>query len=319
MANDKLNTAGESGGAAQRPAARIARRRPNMTINTERQFGDGLVTGGGVAPGAAQHMATHRARRTRKGDIFLRRCSVVFLLALTGVLQTRQYTVEYYLCWFFAYISFFFMLPAVLPTDNTRIKLMLLVASWNMACASAFAARFGSRKRRELAECDLEWCVCVFDVSFWAVHSILAFALAASSAYSIARRAPADGLNRFWFDFGIYFTCLSLLSALDFAVAYRGGKFHVPKYYLAFWGNLGLICLQFTIGRLCHSNRFKLAMWRYAATVASIRVHDNHPRSFLHRGLARWLFASVTLLFGLALFGTSSSSRALHALHGRAA
>lgn len=109
MAFDKL---GDQGAAGSHPSdgRRHVRRRPSVTIDTERQFVDGLVTAGGVhADAAAAHIATQRARRLRKGDIFLRRCLLGFMLALSGVLKTRQYSVEYYVSWVLAYLSFFFM------------------------------------------------------------------------------------------------------------------------------------------------------------------------------------------------------------------
>lgn len=115
MANDKLgsphatNVSESKSTLYGRDRGRPVRRRPHVTIDTERRLGDGLITAGGVQAGAAAHIAHQRDRRTRKGDIFLRRCAVIFLFSLTGVLKMRQYTSAYYVCWIFTYLSFFFM------------------------------------------------------------------------------------------------------------------------------------------------------------------------------------------------------------------
>lgn len=113
MANDKLGSPRATHVRVSKSTAygrdRPVRRRPHVTIDTERRLNDGLITAGGVHRGAAAHIAHQRDRRTRKGDIFLRRCAVIFLFSLTGVLKTRQYTCAYYVCWIFTYLSFFFM------------------------------------------------------------------------------------------------------------------------------------------------------------------------------------------------------------------
>lgn len=275
----------EAENAAAQHAQQHWRRRP-MTIQTGRAFDEG---------GAGAYIAHHRDRRLRKGDIFLRRCAVLFMLSLTGIMKTRQYSIEYYLCWISTYVSFFFMLPSVLPSDNVRIRAMLLVAVWNMSCATAFAVRFARRKHSQLEHCTLLRWVCLFNVGFWSVHAFIASALAASSLYSFARRSPADGLHRFWWDFGVYFTLLACVSSADLAAVYCGGKYHLPEYRVAFWGNVAITLVQFAIGRLCHSNAFKFAMWRYAASIASIRARNvDRPAA---RGLAFWILPSVTFVF----------------------
>lgn len=270
MANDGKATSGP-----QR-----MRRRPNA-IGTERRFD---------ANPAAAHMAAQRERRTRKGDLFLRRCVVLFLLSLVGVMKTPQYSIPYYCCWVITYMSFFLMLPSVLPTDNTRIQVMLCVTCWNMGCASLIAARFAVRKPEPL------------NVAFWSSHACLAGVFCVVAAHAAARLAPAHGLHKFWRCTGYYFQLVSLVTLMDFLVAYSTGKYHRPEFRVAFFGNLTVIAEQFAIGRLCHSHRFKNLMWTYAAQIASIRVRDN-TRS--RAALWRWLVCSAVLSFALALFATT--------------
>lgn len=263
-----------------------------MTVDTTRRLGDDQA--------AVQRINHNRSRRLRQGDIFLRRCVVLFMASLTGVLKTRQYSVEYYCCWAMTYISIFFLLPSVLPTDNTRIRVVLLVLVWNMGCASVFAVRYCLRKLTQ--PCDLERWMCTFNAGFWAVHAIVAFAMSASSLYSMMRRSPEAGLHRFWWDFGCYFILLSIVSTLDTIASSKAGKFETPQYRVAFWGNVVLSSLQFCIGALCHSNRFKLAVWRYAASVASITVRRHNSRGGLP-SLCSCFLPSAVIIFILAVLG----------------
>lgn len=201
-----------------------------------------------------------------------------------------------------------YRLPSVLPTDHARIRVMLIVVSWYMCFGSAFATRFGLRKLGRIEYCDLERWMCHFNARFWFVHAILAASLAASTFYSIARRTPRDGLLRFWTDIGIYFTMTSMVGTVDFLVVYRGGKYHKPEYSVAFWGNIVTVFVQFSISRLCHSSRFRLAMWRHASSVSSIRVRDNNL--LLTSGFASWLVPSVTLVFIVAFIAKRPTTEA---------
>lgn len=249
---------------------RKMRRRPSIT--TERRLDEG-------------HLATQRARRVRKGDVLMRRCVACFLLALTGVLKSPQYSITYYVCWLLTYLSFFLILPCVLPTDNTRIRVMLFATIFNMACGTVLAVRFALRKA---ASCS--GLVCRFDVGYWVAHAIFAAAVALAN-FSIVRLPPAQSLDRFWRHCGLYWLMTATASLLSFLVVYYCGKYDKPEYRVAFYGNLALIAVQFLIARLCMSMRFKRWMWRYAASVTITTSHH----------LLRWLVPSALLLFVLGV------------------
>lgn len=218
-------------------------------------------------------------------------------------MKTRQYSIEYYACWVLVYVSFFFMLPSVLPTDTTKIRVVLWAAAFNMLCASGFAARFAHRKWHQ--PCDFQPYVCSFLVGFWATHCALAFSFCLSSLYAV-RLTPANGLHVFWRSYGVYFIVLGCVSAFDLAVLTAAGKYSRPEYTVAFWGNIFLTGVQLTIGRLCHSPRFKNFMWRYAAST-SIKL-DPPPKPTLMEhvndhcsDLLCWLVPSIVLVFLLAI------------------
>lgn len=178
-----------------------------------------------------------------------------------------------------------------------------------MCFGAAFATRFGLRKLGQIEYCDLERWMCHFNARFWFIQALLAGYLAVSTFYSIMRRAPRAGLLRLWFDFGLYFTMTSLVGTVDFVVVYRGGKYHKPEYKVAFWGNIVTIVAQLISSRLYHSSRFRLAMWRYASTIASIRVRENN--GLLTSGLASWLLPSVTLVFFVAFIANRPTAEAI--------
>lgn len=233
----------------------------------------------------------------------MRQCTGSFLLALTGVMKTRQYSIEYYSCWALVYLSFFFMLPSVLPTDTTKIRVVLWATFFNMLCAAGFAVRFAYRKSHQ--PCDFEPYVCSFLVGFWVVHFVMALFIVLSSLYAL-RLTPADGLHAFWRSFGIYFLLLGAVSAFDLAVLTAAGKYDRPEYRVAFWGNLVMTTLQFAIGRLCHSARFKNFMWRYAAST-SIKLDPPTKPTLMQQvndhcsDLFCWLLPSAVLVFLLAI------------------
>lgn len=273
------------------------RRRP-PSLDTTRRVGDGLVTAGGGNAGAAAHIANYRSRRLRKCDVLLRRCVVVFMFCLTGVLKFEQYSFMYYLSWVLTYLSFFFILPSVLPSDTNRIRVMLVVTAWNMLCASGLAMRFATKKYREESN-KLRYC----NFFFWLSHSLLALYYCACAVHALAYMVPSAALHKFWRSTGYYFTCSSLLTAMDLLYSTHSGKYQDKKYGVAMYGNAAVTSIQFLIGRLCHSNRFKNFMWAYAAQIASIR---QLPRRQGWRDMLRcdpsWIVTSVVLVYLLSLF-----------------
>lgn len=288
-----------------RPDHARKRLRPRVSVDTAHRFGDGLMTAGGALHSdAAAYIETQRARRLRKGDVYMRRCLFVFMLSLTGVLKSRQYSLHYYGFWVVTYLSCFMILPSVLPTDNTKIRVMLMVTGWNAICAFAVGLRFAVCKWNALDTCELEPWLCYFNICFWLAHACLAMYYFASVVRSVGWLAPAQALHEFWRFTGWYFSMVSLVTAVDLAVAYRAGKYTLEHYYVAFHGNAVIIVLQFTIGRLCHSPWFKNRMWRHAASVASIQVRQDTTRKsypIVHCNQGRWILMSISLLFVTAL------------------
>ena len=243
-------------------------RRPNgLKIVTERRLGE-------VEAPATVYLGKQRERRVKKGGAYLRRCVTIFMLSLFFVMTTPQYSHRYYLSWVSTYLSFFFMLPSVLPTDNTKIKIMLVVTAWNMACGCGVALRYAVRKSQEV--CDLKPIVCTWNPYFWAGHSTLCFFFCCAALHGSRWLPPAKGLHRFWRWCGIYFILVALLTFIDLNVSALAGKYSVGSKYrwCGIW-NLALACEQGIIGRLCLYNRFKLWMWRYAASIAHITVRTS--------------------------------------------
>jgi len=226
---------------------------------------------------ATVFLGKQRERRVRRGDAYLRRCVLIFMVSLSLVLTTPQYSNRYYLSWAATYASFFFMLPSVLPTDNTKIKVVLFATSWNMACGWCVALRYGVKKLR-ITHCDVAPAVCAWNPFFWFAHSLNAGFFAVAAIHAAFRLAPAKGLHRLWRWCGFYFILVAVITFVDLTVSYHSGKYDPgTKYRVAGLWNLVLAVEQFLIGRLCLHNRFKLWTWRYAASLAKITVRDDTP------------------------------------------
>jgi len=276
----------DRGGSQPREGGEPMRlRRKKLSINTERRFEDGVASAAvedNVARETGRYVSMQRQRRVRKGDILLRRCFLVFLVSMSIVFTAPQYTHRYYLSLATAIVAFFLMLPSVLPSDNSRIGVMLVASNHFCVCIGVFSGLNARRHWKLLDSGDCEratgapaWS-CAWNVAFWSAHTAFPLSLTVVWAHAALRLAPADGLNRFWKFAGFYFIAIALFSLADKALspAYRRQRNHLAAR--VFWWNMLLTAEEFAVGALCLSNRFKLWIWRHAASYASITVRDAH-------------------------------------------
>ena len=300
-----------------------------MKIDTQRRFGDLTSTG----EEAASYVNLHRDRRVKRGQIFMRRCVVIFAGSLIGVGTATQYSLLYYGCWCCVYLSFFLMMPSVLPTDNTKIKIANWVGVWNMSLGACFAVHFAHRKYLAVDECVTmypRW-LCRWNVVFWTMHIFNALANAGMCFQSSRYQAPAASLHHFWWAFGCYFTFLALTGFTDLGLETLAGKYNnvrsddtdvvsdsmmvaTPGRKPCFYGKFAILCVQLIIGRLCHCKRFKMYMWRYAASHASISLRTDDapilPETVVDSGPSETILtrlSSVTLYLSLAVAGGGST------------
>mmetsp|Transcript_954 Transcript_954/g.2733 ORF Transcript_954/g.2733 Transcript_954/m.2733 type:complete len:362 (-) Transcript_954:128-1213(-) len=264
----------------------LERRRPDcirrLSIVTERRFGDGLTSAPSTLnslsndatqeKAAAVFLSTQRRKRVRKGHVYLQRCCVVFGLSLSAVFCVPQYTHLYYALWVVTFASFFLMLPTVLPTDNDRIKVMLRVSCFNVCVIVLFC--FGMAYRN--FESHGPW-----QTSYWLFHGALQLVVFFKLAE--ANFLPPDrALSTFWRVCSLYFIGIAGVSVVDKIVARKSGFYERSgenETTVVVW-NWIITFEEFAIGLLCASKRFKLFVWRHAASYASIRVkHSAEERS----------------------------------------
>lgn len=224
------------------------------------------------------------------------------MISMTGIIKTRQYSIEYYVAWVATYFSFFLMLPSVLPTDGTKIRFMLVVCAWNMFCASALASRMAVGKLR--GSCDHMPLVCFFNVYFWLGHASLAAVTTARLVRCIGWMPTAEALHAFWRISGWYFILSAFIQVSDIAASCYGGKYRNPEYLVAFYGNAAVVASQFVIGNLCRSESFKQFMWRFAASSTSAFARRGRY-DYLWRGTG-WCIWSIVLYFVIVLLTRTS-------------
>lgn len=222
-------------------------------------------------------------RRFLMGDAYLRRCCCIFVISLYADLTAPQYSHRYYLSWVFTYGSFLLLLPSVLPSDNNRVTVMLASALANTVIMGSYCVLMTRRKVRRL---DPDCFVTQWNVFFWIFHGIVVFVSALAIAFALCL-APSVALNKFWKIAGSYFIVIGLTSLADelVAAAHRGedgamcGGRLEPLPPRVFWWKVSLSLQAFLTGALCLNNRFKLRMWRLAASYGSITVRGTSPYS----------------------------------------
>mmetsp|Transcript_22081 Transcript_22081/g.69069 ORF Transcript_22081/g.69069 Transcript_22081/m.69069 type:complete len:307 (+) Transcript_22081:104-1024(+) len=287
-----------AGGAASPKAhslihAKRRGRRKALSINTERRFGDGLVSGcpamGNKENAAAAYLSQQRERRVRKGDIYLRWCCAVFLISLCMVYTAKQYSHRYYASWAITYSAFFLILPTVLPSDNNRILFMLVASLWNCLIMLTFCGLMVRRKFDVLVHGDCRHYVggrrrfCQWNLLFWSFHTLFGLFITSCIAHAALRLKPADALNRYWRLAGVFFGSIGFISLTDDLMASLSGAYQPARVFR--W-KVVLSFQMFLIGALCLSSRFKLWMWRQCARHAAITVRistthspDRKPKS----------------------------------------
>uniref|UniRef100_A0A7S3NKC9 Uncharacterized protein n=1 Tax=Aureoumbra lagunensis TaxID=44058 RepID=A0A7S3NKC9_9STRA len=234
---------------------------------------------------ASEYMTRNRQKRVKKGSNYVRSCVSLFALSFFGVATAPQYSHIYYISWCCSYMAFILCLPSVLPSDNTKIKICLIVYSGNIAAVSIFCFNRFATKIFALSKlwqdqnirghlCAFPKDPCRWNLCFWGCHGVgAAFMTYFFITFSI-RLPPALALYKFWRSNGFYFLFIATISAIDLTLSYRAGKYDLPKFIHAGRWNIIITIEQAFIGMLCLSQQFKLFMWRLAASSAAIRIRQ---------------------------------------------
>ena len=220
----------------------------------------------------------------------MRRCALLLTTALVCVLRSEQYGFWYYAGWCLVYLSCFLMCPSVLPTDNTKIAKAGMFLIYKLSFGAIVAMIMTKRKYDYyFAQCETKW-LCAWNVVFWGAHSLMAcvhglFLLVANTR----QEKPETALHYYWYTFGCHFTFIGAVGIIDLFFDKTLGTLDAKSLV----GKGAVILVQFLIGRLCHSNTFKLKMWRYAASHASISMRQettpthNNKRFFFAKLFSR--------------------------------
>ena len=258
--------------ASEREKRNMAdRRRPQLTIDTERRILTELNSRS--TPGAETYLSKHRERRLKRGSSYLRQCVCIFATCLGGVLVAPQYSHVYYVCWFFTYLSFFCMLPSVLPTDNTKISWLLTIGAGNAVLAMLATLSLAWKKYGQLIARDETLSCrprsfCVWNVMFWIEQfgmSCAMFVVLSHATYL----TPATGLHRFWRSCGFYFLGIGLMSLVNARFTLHAASIDDTYHAPSAWGSF-LAVEQLLIGSACLSNKFKMWTWKFAASYSAI-------------------------------------------------
>ena len=241
------------------------RRRPAIQIDTQRRLEASDDT-------VATFVNRKRDARLWKGRMCLYCFMSLNICSLIGVASAKQYTLAYYGWWCAFFLSLFFLWPAVLPTDNAEIGGARRIAVGSLIFGAVVAAGFARRKFRALDQCKPLW-LCRCNVAYWVIHVIIP-TVGLTDLWTTRCFAPQDVLNRIWWLFGWYGKLCVGIGTVDLIAETIAGKYDSPTMpgglRLSFYGKFAVGCSMLAIGRLSHCHSFKVIVWRYAASHATI-------------------------------------------------
>mmetsp|Transcript_26518 Transcript_26518/g.33413 ORF Transcript_26518/g.33413 Transcript_26518/m.33413 type:complete len:290 (+) Transcript_26518:1-870(+) len=134
--------------------------------------------------------------------------------------------------------------------------------------------------------------LCIWNIYYWFGHTLIAFIAIILLAHAAIRLRPGPSLHRFWHVLGLYSLFCAIHSSADVLlelyfltekiknipnVSHRTNfLLHHPPYpYRAFW-KLSLTFEWLIMGLLASSTKFKMFMWNFCASQASISLRDQN-------------------------------------------